>query len=64
MVLRWLENKRVNIDDFTKIMFVIRFKFITYSDLTNAIKKTAPEYRQCLQDLYHLKITRPRHFEN
>ncbi|WKS02122.1 Kelch-like protein (1), partial [Monkeypox virus] len=33
MVLRWLENKRVNIDDFTKVMFVIRFKFITYSEL-------------------------------
>ncbi|ALF05008.1 TPA_asm: hypothetical protein [Vaccinia virus] len=64
MVLRWLENKRVNIDDFTKVMFVIRFKFITYSELTNAIKKIAPEYRQCLQDLYHMKITRPRHFDN
>ncbi|ALF05260.1 hypothetical protein VACV_IOC_B388_037 [Vaccinia virus] len=64
MVLRWLENKRVNIDDFTKVMFVIRFKFITYSELTNAIKKIAPEYKQCLQDLYHMKITRPRHFDN
>ncbi|AUL80117.1 CPXV032 protein [Vaccinia virus] len=64
MVLRWLENKRVNIDDVTKVMFVIRFKFITYSDLTNAIEQIAPEYRQCLQDLYHMKITRPRHFDN
>ncbi|SNB53761.1 CPXV032 protein [Cowpox virus] len=57
MVLRWLENKRVNIDDFTKVMFVIRFNFITYSELTNAIEKIAPEYRQRLQDLYHMKIT-------
>ncbi|AGZ01192.1 CPXV032 protein [Cowpox virus] len=40
MVLRWLENKRVNIDDFTKVMFVIRFNFITYSELTNAIQTT------------------------
>ncbi|UYD14848.1 Kelch-like protein (1) [Monkeypox virus] len=56
MVLRWLENKRVNIDDFTKVMFVIRFKFITYSGLTNAIEKIAPEYRQRLQDLYHKKL--------
>ncbi|UUV57203.1 Kelch-like protein (1) [Monkeypox virus] len=56
MVLRWLENKRVNIDDFTKVMFVIRFKFITYSELTNAIEKIAPEYRQRLQDLYHKKL--------
>ncbi|UPV00272.1 Kelch-like protein (Cop-C5L) [Cowpox virus] len=36
-------------------MFVIRFNFITYSELTNAIEKIAPEYRQRLQDLYHMK---------
>ncbi|AXN75251.1 hypothetical protein AKMV-Vani-027 [Akhmeta virus] len=39
IVLRWLENKRVDIVDFAKIMFAVRFNFITRSDLTEAVEK-------------------------
>ncbi|AXN74812.1 hypothetical protein AKMV027 [Akhmeta virus] len=41
-------------------MFAVRFNFITRSDLTEAVEKIAPEYRRHLQDLYYIKITRPR----
>ncbi|AOP31501.1 hypothetical protein SKPV-WA-022 [Skunkpox virus] len=60
IVLRWLDDKKVNIDDFTKVMFAVRFNFITYSELSNAVEKIAPEYRRHLLDIYYIRFSRPK----
>ncbi|AKJ93653.1 hypothetical protein RCNV-85A-007 [Raccoonpox virus] len=60
IIIRWLENKRVDIDDFTKIMFAVRFNFITYREIINAAEKIAPEYRRHLLDVYYIRSSRPK----
>ncbi|AOP31712.1 hypothetical protein BI079_gp022 [Volepox virus] len=61
IVLHWLDNRKViNIDDFTKVMFAVRFNFITRGELNDAVERIAPEYRRHLLDMYYIRFSRPK----